>query len=745
MIVKTYSDVQILWAALERGDKFVVDIETTGLSFRKGALIMGIGICNYTGTESFYLPVRRYDLNSDTVIKLPFHSFGKQLCEKLQGKKIITWNAAFDLPFLEHEFGVPLLTHLWVEGMLLKHCVDEYRPFALKEVAASLFGHDVKNEQQEMQESIKRHNGSPKEYYKAEESLLAKYCEQDCVLTSMCVRHYMPLLQKEGLEKFYFEEEVMPLYREVTIPMEQFGVQLDMPLLQQSKEEINQVIEQLETEIQSEIAPHLGLFTKWYLNKEFPLKRTGAFAQKIAHHAGLGPKLPKTKAGRISLNTKSLMMLDERTPEINYLLNKDYGYVTEDVKLRVQQELFAELGQRYIFNLSSKHHLKKLFFETLDEKPLSRTEKGSPQVDDDFISSLHNKYDWCRKLTEYNKLIKIRGTYIERFLEEQINGRFYPRFLQHGTISGRYGSDLQQLPRPTGDDTISAQFNDRIRKFFVSDPDWVFIDADYESLEPKVFASVSGDERLQNIFREGMDFYSEIAIRTEKLQGYSSKKSDDNFLGALSKQKRQKAKSYSLGIPYGMSGYKLSFELGCSVEEADKLVNDYLNAFPDLKAWMEATKKAVLKDGKVKTLAGRVRHMPEAVGLFKKYGPELLDSLEVWKAYKRDLGDEKLYLAMMERHKLLKNYINNGNNFQIQSLSASIVNRAAIGINRFLKFHEIPGTVVCQIHDQIITAVPVQHAEFVRQGVQQLMESAFKLAVPLLAPAAIATNFYEGH
>lgn len=745
MIVRTYSDIQSMWAAIERTNAVVVDIETTGLSFRKGDVIMGIGICNRSGSESFYLPVRRYDKKTGEVVKLPFHGFGKELCNRLKSKKLITWNGAFDLPFLEHEFGVNLVDNLWIEGMLLKHCVDENRPFGLKDVAAKLFGHDVTKEQQEMKESIKANNGSPKEFYRADEDLLAKYCKQDCVLTSMCVMHYLPLLRKQGLEKFYFEDEVMPLYKEVTIPMEQFGVKLDMDLLRGQQEKITEEINKLEESIQSAIAPYLEEFNAWYMKKEFPAKRTGQFAQVLAELSGLGEHLPRTKSGNISLAVPALMKIKPRTHVVLFLLGREVAKLDQDLVQKVQKRLLEQSEQKYLFNLSSKHHLKKLFFEKLGETPLSRTDKGNPQVDDDFISGLHSKYDWAKELTQYNKLVKIRGTYMERFLDGQVEGRFFPRFMQHGTISGRYSSDLQQLPRPTGDDTVAGKFTDQIRKFFISDTGWVFIDADYESLEPKVFASVSGDERLQNIFRQGLDFYSEIAIRTEKLQGYSSKKSDENFLGDVDKRRRQKAKSYSLGIPYGMSGYKLSFELGCSVEEAEKLVNDYLNAFPDLKKWMEETKKRVVKEGKVSTLAGRTRHMPEAVGLFKKYGPELLNSLEVWKSYKRDMDDEKLYRAMMDRHKLLKNLINNGNNYQIQSLAASIVNRAAVQINRFLKHHNIPGQVICQVHDQIITAVPEQHASFVKQGVQHIMETAFKLAVPLTAPAQIGRNFYDAH
>ncbi len=138
-----------------------------------------------------------------------------------------------------------------------------------------------------------------------------------------------------------------------------------------------------------------------------------------------------------------------------------------------------------------------------------------------------NKYKWASLLRDYNKLNKIKGTYIDRILDNQENGIFYPSFQQHKTVSGRYGSDLQQLPRPLEENQASEvvrKYNNEIRKLFIAGENYVFIDSDYESLEPHVFAHVSGDERLKDIFRSGCDFYSTIAIATEKLDGVSAVK-----------------------------------------------------------------------------------------------------------------------------------------------------------------------------------------------------------------------------
>ena len=95
--------------------------------------------------------------------------------------------------------------------------------------------------------------------------------------------------------------------------------------------------------------------------------------------------------------------------------------------------------------------------------------------------------------------------------------------------------------------------------------------------------------------------------------------------------------------------------------------------------------------------------------------------------------------------KRLKNYLNNGKNFQIQSLAASITNRACIAITKELRQEGVDGYVCAQIHDQIIVKVPKAEAEKWRKRVQYLMENTYKLSIPLKAPAAIAKDFNEGH
>jgi len=328
-------------------------------------------------------------------------------------------------------------------------------------------------------------------------------------------------------------------------------------------------------------------------------------------------------------------------------------------------------------------------------------------------------------------------------LEGEEDGRYYFYYKQHGTVSGRYGSDAQQLPKVKeegDDDPIVLKYNNLVRAFFIPDDHNIFIDCDYESLEPHVFSHVSGDDGLKDIFRNNWDFYSTIAIKTEKLDQYSPDKKADNYLRKLAPAVRNKAKAYSLGIPYGMGAYALGKNINVPTKEAQKLVDGYLNGFPELKSWMKRSENDAREFGYVKTQVGRIRHLPKVKKIYDALGDAMLD----WNT-KRQLEYEYGKEKILNLSRDFINGLNNAKNVQIQGLSASIVNRAALAINRELINRGIRGWVCAQIHDQIIVEVDHDRDKECAQLVKDLMENTTKLSIALKAPPEIAINFRDGH
>ena len=747
---------------INENDLIAFDTETDSLNPRRGKII-GFSVSGEIG-KGFYMPTmvfKEQELKEIEIAGRKAHDAAKRVIEMLEDKKLVMHNASFDIRFTKNFYKIDLLPSLHADTGLLVHTVKEEgafgfgNPFGLKSIAKMIqseIGLDVESEANEEQialkESIKLNGGTTSkenfEIYKADLEILSKYAAADTDLTLRIYHHFMGVLKEEGLEKFFFEDEVMPLYREVTVPMEEHGVRLDVPLIEETRVKI---VEDLEKHADLVVQALLDnpKVRGWVIDiaiGAYPPKNKGTFAQRLLEQNNI--ELPRSgSTGKFSINKAAVSALPDSAIK-DYLLTGDQSYLTKEQIVKVCVSLWKEDNDGEFFNIQSKDQLGKIAFDVLGIKPLSSTTKGKAQFDEDLIQSISGDYEWAKYLRIYNKLTKIKSSYIDRFLDASEDSKFYPYFKQNGTVSGRYGSDMQQLPKPLEpgqDEQIIMDYTNVIRAFFICDEGTKLLDTDYASLEPRVFATVAGDQGLKDIFNNDLDFYSHIAIKTEKLEGVSAHTKAPNFLKKVNPVKRQQAKSYSLGVPYGMSGYALAMTLEIPTKEGDRLVEGYLDGFPDLRKWREESRAFVKEHGYIKNKVGRIRHLPVAKEVYTVMGDKLMD----WK-HKKDLEREYGVEMVTRLYKDYKNALNNCLNYQIQSYSASIVNRAALQINRRFKQAGIEGQVIAQIHDQLVCQVK---EEFVKEAcviVQDCMENTTKLdGVELIAIPEVAINFKEGH
>lgn len=735
VIVDSSQKLQDLLEFVSNKEILSFDLETDGKNPRKNK-VYGIGISS--GLHGYYLPVWGHKTKTEGEERVNSEEVVQLVLSRLVGKKLLAWNGSFEAQFCEKDLKWKFVESFDTDVMLMLHTSDENLfNYGLKENALSSLGAFSQTSMELMLQSMKANNGSGYEYCKASTESLGHYCVWDCVLTEYFYWKLKPKLEAEGTLGFFYSE-VMELYKHVTIPMEQVGVLLDLPKIKKAQAEIRLELQKLEYKIQFEIAPHLGLFTDWLLTKDYPPSRSGAFGQGIAEFYNLD--LPRTSGGSFSLALKGLHALPDCLGR-SILLQETY-IPAQDIP-KIQELLWDKQGALYKFNLLSKHHLKKLFFDTLKEQPLSHTDLGNPQVDDDFIQLMAKKYTWAADLSIYNRLTKIKGTYIDRFLDAEENGRFHPQFYQHRTVSGRYGGDLQQLPRPIesgNDHELVVYFTNQIREFFISDPGCVFVDDDYESAEPRTFAHISGEQELKDAYINGEDFYSKIAILLENIVEFSAVKTAPNYLGKLNKKKRQDSKEYALGIPYGLEAYFLAHILGIPQDEAELLVQRYYAKFPNLRKWMISSEQTLFLTGKIKIETGRIRHMPRAKQIYERHGKGIINSLELWKTYHHD---PQVYAQMKKIRKELKNYMNNAKNVQVQGRVASMMNLACIAVAKELKVQGLNANIVAQIHDEILVLCPENIKEQVGAIVQRCMESSAPCSVPMVAVPSYGKNFRE--
>ena len=763
--VQDSETLKLMFQHITDSKVIAVDTETSGLNPRKDKIV-GWSISGDEGI-GFYIPTLVWDFSKEELILQTIdgtstETISKNLLKALKGKKLVFHNASFDCQFIKNYYGIDLIEDIWVDTGLLVHTVYEEgafgygNPFGLKSIAImnqEALGLDVEEaankEQLELKESIKKNGGETTkvnfEIYKADMEILSKYASADTDLTLRICNLYLDKLRDEGLEKFFFEEEVMPVYKEVTIPMESYGVDLDMDLLNKINEEITQDLEDNKKIVQKSIL-RTEEAKSWVMDTAFenyPPSHKGNWAQNLCMRYSLD--IPKSeKTGKYSLTAKNIEALED-SPQKEFLLTGNVDVLDELEVARISMSMWKESNDGEYINIQSKKHLGEVVFKYMGVKPKSQTRKGTPQFDMDMLEDLAKTYDWAENLRLYNKLLKIKSTYVDRFLDRNQDGRYYFYFKQNGTVSGRYGSDAQQLPKPLeeGEDApIIVKYVNIVRAFLTAGKGRKVIDADYESLEPHCFASVSGDEKLQEIFNNNYDFYSYVAIQTEKLEGVSADKKADNYLKKLDPVKRNKAKAYSLGVAYGMEAYALKMTLGVDQKTAEGLIKGYLDGFPQLRDWRENSRKKVKENGFIKNYVGRIRHLPRVKKIYDKFGERMMD----WR-FRKDLEAQGYGRdQVLKVYRDYRNGLNNCLNFQLQSLAAAVVNRAAVQINRKAKELNIDAIVQAQVHDQLIINVDEKDAEMFAPHVQKIMENTTKLpGVTLKAPPEISDNWRDGH
>ena len=765
--VQDSETLKLMVQHIKESDVIAVDTETSGLNPRKDKIV-GWSLSGDEGV-GFYLPtlVWNFDKGLLELQKINGEStedISRKLLGLLKGKKLVFHNASFDVQFINNFYGIDLSMDIWVDTGLLVHTVYEEgafgfgNPFGLKSIAImnqEALGLDVEkaaNEEQiELKDSIKKNGGSVTkesfEIYKADLDILSKYAAADTDLTLRICNLYLDKLKDEGLEKFFFEEEVMPIYREVTIPMEAYGVDLDNELIDKIHSEIVED-QKKNKEIVMKSLLAIPEVKEWIVAtamENYPVSHKGNWAQNLVTRYSL--PLPKSeKTGKYSLTAKYINELEDSNVK-EFLLTGDDTLIEDVEKARISMAMWKESNDGDYINIQSKKHLGEIVFGYMGIKPLKSgadTRSGRAKFDMNMVEVLAKDYPWAENLRVYNKLLKIKSTYVDRFRDRQEDGRYYFYFKQNGTVSGRYGSDAQQLPKPLeeGEDApILMKYVNIVRAFLIAGKGRKVIDADYESLEPHCFASVSGDKGLQEIFEKNWDFYSTVAIKTEKLEGVSADKSADNYLKKLDPIKRNKAKAYSLGIAYGMEAYALGRTLDVPQKTAEELVKGYLDGFPQLKEWRERSREKVKVHGQISNYVGRVRHLPRVKKIYSKFGDRMMD----WR-FRKELEVQYGRDQVMKAYRDYRNGLNNCLNFQLQSLAAAVVNRAALAINRKAKELGIDARVQAQVHDQLIINVDEKDAEMFSSHVQHIMETTTKLpGVTLKAPPEISNNWRDGH
>jgi DNA polymerase-1 len=359
----------------------------------------------------------------------------------------------------------------------------------------------------------------------------------------------------------------------------------------------------------------------------------------------------------------------------------------------LERRIYAESGTE--FNINSPQQLGHVLFEKLQYPAIKKT-KGTKAYSTsmDVLQELASHgFVVPQLILQHREWHKLKSTYVDA-LPQLVgkDGRVHTSFNQAVAATGRLSSsdpNLQNIP-------IRTEQGREIRKAFIAEEGNVLLAADYSQVELRILAHISQDQSLIETFRRGADIHRATASKIFNIP-------EDR----LAPEQRRAAKTINFGVLYGMSAFRLSNELNISTAQAKDFIDAYFARYPKIQEYLDRTLEEARQAGKVTTLFGRVRYIPEI--------------------------HNRSFTVRGNAERM-------ATNAPIQGTAADILKLAMIALDANLGNE---GAMLLTVHDEIVIEVPRNRAEKVAGIVKETMENIYPLAVPLAVETHWGKSWYE--
>ncbi len=388
-----------------------------------------------------------------------------------------------------------------------------------------------------------------------------------------------------------------------------------------------------------------------------------------------------------------LMTMEQNGVFLNIELLKQMSCGLDEQIEQLSQQIYDLAGCQ--FNINSPKQLGEILFDKLKLPKI----KGY-STDVTVLEKIKHRHPLPEAILEYRGLVKLQNTYLET-LPQLVNpktGRVHSSFNQTGTATGRLSSsdpNFQNIP-------IRTEIGREIRKAFVPQrTDWLILSADYSQIELRIMAHLSKDPELLRAFSENVDIHTRTAARVFGV-------AEEDVLPEM----RRVAKVVNFGIMYGAGPFRMSEELNIPRAEATKLIKQYFNTYPGINAYIMKTLEEAREKGYVKTLAGRLRYVPDI------------------NSENRNIREAAERIAI---------------NMPIQGTAADMIKLAMIKIQAQMEEHKLRAMMILQIHDELLFEVPSDELDILKTIVVREMEWALPLDVPIHVEVGVGKSWYEAH
>ena len=372
---------------------------------------------------------------------------------------------------------------------------------------------------------------------------------------------------------------------------------------------------------------------------------------------------------------------------------ENFGKMLKENIENLKSEIYNSVGRE--FNINSPKQLGVALFEDL-ALPCKKKTKSGYSTSADVLESLKNQHPVVSMVLQYRTLSKLNSTYCEGLLKViGDDGRIHSSFNQTETRTGRISStepNLQNIP-------VRTELGREMRKFFTARDGWVLVDADYSQIELRVLADISGDKNMIDAFKNNQDIHAITASQVFNMP-----------LDFVTGEMRSRAKAVNFGIVYGIGAYSLAKDIGVTNKEAKNYIESYLKHYSGIDKYMHDVVEKAKDTGYVETVFGRRRYLPElsaSNGMTRAFGERV------------------------------------ARNAPIQGTAADIIKIAMIKVDKRLAEENLEARLVLQVHDELIVECPSHESMRVAMILQEEMEKAVSLSVPLVADSAVGKTWYD--
>lgn len=358
----------------------------------------------------------------------------------------------------------------------------------------------------------------------------------------------------------------------------------------------------------------------------------------------------------------------------------------------ITKEIYFQAGEE--FNINSPKQVAHILFEKLGIKAYNNKKQStSANVLEElkYIPIVDN-------ILTYRKFNKVKTTYIDVYkkLIEDGGDIIHTTFNQTLTNTGRLSSSEPNLQNiPTRDD-----IGKNLRKIFISKfKHGKIISADYNQIELRLLADMSGEEKLINGYNQGADIHRSTAAEIFEIN-----ESD------VTDNQRREAKAINFGIIYGISDFGLSQNIKITRGKARDYINSYFTRYPAVKSFMDKNVEFAKQNGYSITKYGRIRNIPEITS--SQYNT-------------RQFGER---VAM---------------NMPLQGTASDIIKLAMIRVYNAFKEKNIKSQLILQIHDELIVDTAEDEVEIVKEILKKEMEGVATLKVPLIISMGVGESLFD--